>query len=82
MHALGTACNFTSSTTITHSPEDSSMGGAFRPSIRKQRASRSMPREEQPMSLGGTPLSRGMKGTYVYFLDQATRNHFEEALFG
>jgi len=41
-----------------------------------------MPREEQPMSLGGTPLSRGMKGTYVYFLDQATRNHFEEALFG
>ena len=25
-------------------------------------------------------LSRGMKGTYVYFLDDATRRHFEEAL--
>ncbi len=25
-------------------------------------------------------MSRGMKGTYVYFLDGATRRHFEEAL--
>jgi DUF2075 family protein len=27
-------------------------------------------------------LSRGIKGTYVYFVDEATRKHFEEALYG
>jgi len=27
-------------------------------------------------------LSRGIKGNYVYFVNEATRKHFEEALFG